>query len=106
MSAPVIGGADAKLHRNLPYSFYINKLATTESVVQDIIQQLNELRKKARAGGYNELHRELETEIAKFITENVPNVDQIRMVSSGTEACMSAIRLARGFTGRDKFIKS
>ena len=48
---------------------------------------------------------ELETEIAKLIIENVPNIDQIRMVSSGTEACMSAIRLARGFTGRDKFIK-
>lgn len=48
---------------------------------------------------------ELETEIAKFIIKNVPNIDQIRMVSSGTEACMSAIRLARGFTGREKFIK-
>ncbi len=48
---------------------------------------------------------ELETEIAKLIVENVPNIDQIRMVSSGTEACMSAIRLARGFTGRDKIIK-
>lgn len=48
---------------------------------------------------------ELETEIAKLIVENVPNIDQIRMVSSGTEACMSAIRLARGYTGRDKFIK-
>lgn len=48
---------------------------------------------------------ELETEIARFIVENVPNIDQIRMVSSGTEACMSAIRLARGYTGRDKIIK-
>ena len=48
---------------------------------------------------------ELETEIAKYIVENVPNIDQIRMVSSGTEACMSAIRLARGFTGREKIIK-
>ena len=48
---------------------------------------------------------ELETEIAKFIIGNVPNIDQIRMVSSGTEACMSAVRLARGFTGRDKIIK-
>ncbi len=45
---------------------------------------------------------ELETEIAKFIVENVPNVDQIRMVSSGTEACMSAIRLARGYTEEKK----
>ena len=48
---------------------------------------------------------ELEGEIAKFIVERVPNVDKIRMVNSGTEACMSAIRLARGFTGRDKIIK-
>lgn len=48
---------------------------------------------------------ELETEIAKFIIDNVPNIDQIRMVSSGTEACMSAIRLARGYTGREKIIK-
>ena len=48
---------------------------------------------------------ELETEIAKFIIENIPNIDQIRMVSSGTEACMSAIRLARGYTGREKIIK-
>lgn len=48
---------------------------------------------------------ELETEIAKFIIENVPNIDQIRMVSSGTEACMSAIRLARGYSGREKIIK-
>jgi glutamate-1-semialdehyde 2,1-aminomutase len=48
---------------------------------------------------------ELETEIARLIVENVPNVDKIRMVNSGTEACMSAIRLARGFTGKDKIIK-
>src|SRR5690606_14693471 len=48
---------------------------------------------------------ELETEIAKLTVENVPNVDKIRMVNSGTEACMSAVRLARGFTGRDKIIK-
>lgn len=48
---------------------------------------------------------ELETEIAQLIVENVPNIDQIRMVSSGTEACMSAIRLARGYTKRDKIIK-
>lgn len=48
---------------------------------------------------------ELETEIAKLIVENVPNIDKVRMVNSGTEACMSAIRLARGFTGKDKIIK-
>jgi glutamate-1-semialdehyde 2,1-aminomutase len=48
---------------------------------------------------------EMETSIAKLITTMVPNVDMIRMVNSGTEACMSAVRLARGFTGRTKLLK-
>lgn len=48
---------------------------------------------------------ELETEMAELIISMAPNVDLVRMVSSGTEACMSAIRLARGFTGRNKIIK-
>jgi glutamate-1-semialdehyde 2,1-aminomutase len=48
---------------------------------------------------------ELEIEMAELIRSMVPNVDLIRMVSSGTEACMSAIRLARGYTGRNKIIK-
>jgi len=48
---------------------------------------------------------ELEIEMAELITGMVPNVDLIRMVNSGTEACMSAIRLARGFTGKNKIIK-
>ncbi len=48
---------------------------------------------------------ELEIEMAELIKSMVPNVDLVRMVSSGTEACMSAIRLARGYTGRNKIIK-
>ncbi len=48
---------------------------------------------------------ELEIEMAELITGMVPNVDLIRMVNSGTEACMSAVRLARGFTGKNKIIK-
>jgi glutamate-1-semialdehyde 2,1-aminomutase len=48
---------------------------------------------------------ELEIEMAELIKSMAPNVDLIRMVSSGTEACMSALRLARGFTGKNKFIK-
>jgi len=47
----------------------------------------------------------LETEIAELAVAMVPNIDKIRFVNSGTEACMSAIRLARGFTGKDKIIK-
>ncbi len=46
-----------------------------------------------------------EIEIAELITEMVPSIEKVRMVNSGTEATMSAIRLARGFTGRDKIIK-
>lgn len=48
---------------------------------------------------------ELEIEMAELITGMVPNVELIRMVNSGTEACMSAVRLARGFTGKNKIIK-
>ncbi|MCT7903704.1 Glutamate-1-semialdehyde 2,1-aminomutase [Candidatus Ornithobacterium hominis] len=48
---------------------------------------------------------ELETEIAHQVIKMVPNIDKVRFVNSGTEACMSAIRLARGFTGREKIIK-
>lgn len=47
----------------------------------------------------------LETEIAALAVSMVPGIDKIRFVNSGTEACMSAIRLARGFTGRNKIIK-
>jgi glutamate-1-semialdehyde 2,1-aminomutase len=48
---------------------------------------------------------ELETELAKMIVELVPSIEMVRMVSSGTEASMSAIRLARGFSGRDVVVK-
>lgn len=48
---------------------------------------------------------ELETEIASLAVSMVPNIDQIRFVNSGTEACMSAVRLARGYTKKDKIIK-
>jgi len=48
---------------------------------------------------------ETETQIAKLAVEMVPNIDKIRFVNSGTEACMSAIRLARGFTKKEKIIK-
>ena len=47
----------------------------------------------------------IETEIAKLAVSMVPNIDKIRFVNSGTEACMSAVRLARGFTRKEKIIK-
>ena len=48
---------------------------------------------------------ELEVELAELISEMVPSVEKVRLVNSGTEATMSAIRLARGFTGRDRIVK-
>ena len=48
---------------------------------------------------------EIEIELAELLCQLIPSMDQVRMTSSGTEATMSAIRLARGFTGRDKIIK-
>ncbi|MGJ5641979.1 glutamate-1-semialdehyde 2,1-aminomutase [Formosa sp. S-31] len=47
----------------------------------------------------------IETEIARLAVSMVPNIDKIRFVNSGTEACMSAVRLARGYTKKDKIIK-
>ncbi len=48
---------------------------------------------------------EMEIEIAELLAEIVPSIEMVRMVNSGTEATMSAVRLARGYTGRDKIIK-
>ena len=48
---------------------------------------------------------ELEIELARMVIDAVPSIEMVRMVNSGTEATMSAIRLARGYTGRDKIIK-
>lgn len=60
---------------------------------------------KAKKGTSFGMPTELETKIAQLAVKMVPNIDKIRFVNSGTEACMSAVRLARGFTGRDKIIK-
>lgn len=48
---------------------------------------------------------EIEIKMAELVQAMVPNVEKVRMVNSGTEACMSAIRVARGYTGKDKIIK-
>jgi glutamate-1-semialdehyde 2,1-aminomutase len=60
---------------------------------------------KAKLGTSFGMPTELETKIAELAVSMVPNIDKIRFVSSGTEACMSAIRLARGYTKRDKIVK-
>lgn len=69
---------------------------------QPVVDAVIERTKKGTSFG---TPTELETEIAKLAVKMVPGIDKIRFVNSGTEACMSAVRLARGFTGRDKIIK-
>lgn len=69
-----------------------------EPVVESVIS-------RAKLGTSFGMPTALETEIAALAVAMVPNIDKIRFVNSGTEACMSAIRLARGFTKKDKIIK-
>ena len=66
---------------------------------------INAIIERAKLGTSFGMPTELETKIAELAIAMVPNIDKIRFVNSGTEACMSAIRLARGYTKRDKIIK-
>ncbi|GAA0756970.1 glutamate-1-semialdehyde 2,1-aminomutase [Psychroflexus lacisalsi] len=68
------------------------------SVVEAVVE-------KTKQGTSFGIPTALETKIAKLAVEMVPNIDKIRFVNSGTEACMSAVRLARGYTRKDKIIK-
>jgi glutamate-1-semialdehyde 2,1-aminomutase len=68
----------------------------------EVIQAINDALDNGTSYG---APTELELNLAKMIVETVPSVETVRMVNSGTEATMSAIRLARGFTGRDMIIK-
>ncbi len=67
-----------------------------------ILKKLNTISKNGLTYG---APNQAETEIAKFIVKTIPSIQKIRMVNSGTEATMSAIRLARGYTKRDIIIK-
>ena len=69
---------------------------------KDTVKAINKYSKDGTSYGAPTLH---ETEMAKKIIEMVPSVEKVRMVNSGTEATMSAIRLARGFTGKRHIIK-
>ncbi len=63
------------------------------------------VQKQADKGTSYGIPTALETNIAELATSMAPNIDKIRFVNSGTEACMSAVRLARGYTSREKIIK-
>ena len=69
---------------------------------EKVVEAIKETSEKALAFGAPTF---LELEMSRFLCENMPNVEMIRMVNSGTEATMSAIKLARGYTKRDKIVK-
>lgn len=68
---------------------------------EKVVNAIRDTSEKALAFGATTA---LELEISRFLAEHIPNMPMVRMVNSGTEAAMSAIRLARGFTGRDKIV--
>jgi len=68
----------------------------------EVIQAINDALENGTSYG---APTEMELNLARMIVETVPSIEMVRMVNSGTEATMSAIRLARGFTGRDMIIK-
>jgi glutamate-1-semialdehyde 2,1-aminomutase len=67
-----------------------------------VVEALKEIAEKGTSFG---APHELETKLAELVIERVPSIEVVRMVNSGTEATMSALRLARGYTGRNKIIK-
>ena len=69
---------------------------------EPVIEALKERSDRGTSYG---MPTELETQIAQLVVQMAPNIDKIRMVNSGTEACMSAVRLARGYSNREKIIK-
>ena len=86
---------------------YIDFLASWGPLIfghahEDILKAINEAAQKGTSYG---APTEYETEMAELIVKMVPSVEKVRMVNSGTEATMSAIRLARGYTKRDGFVK-
>lgn len=69
---------------------------------RDVLQAIHDTASKGTSFGTPNRH---EVDLAKMVIDTFPSMDKVRFVNSGTEATMSAIRLARGFTGRDKIIK-
>ncbi len=86
---------------------YIDYIASWGPLILGHAHQpvLDAVIEKAQKGTSFGIPTEIETELAKLAVSMVPNIDKIRFVNSGTEACMSAVRLARGYTGKDKIIK-
>ncbi|WP_059103900.1 glutamate-1-semialdehyde 2,1-aminomutase [Shouchella shacheensis] len=69
---------------------------------ENVVEKLKQVTERGTSFG---APHELETKLAELVVERVPSIEVVRMVNSGTEATMSALRLARGYTGRNKILK-
>ena len=96
---PYIFDADGKRYVDYVLSWGPMILGHANPIILDAVKE------KLEKGLSFGTPTEIETTLAEKICEIMPNMDYVRMVNSGTEATMSAIRLARGYTGRDKIIK-
>ncbi len=109
-----VGGTPVYIdHASGPYTFdsenkrYIDYVGSWGPMIlghahPDVIEVVKQTAEKGLSFG---APTEIETQMAAKVCELVPSIDMVRMVSSGTEATMSALRLARGYTGRDKIVK-
>ncbi len=104
---PFISKADGGYIRDVDGNEYIDYVCSWGPMIlghahPTVVSAINEMVLKGTSYG---APTEIEVRMAELIVELVPAIEMVRMVNSGTEAAMSAIRLARGFTGRDKIIK-
>lgn len=107
LTPPFIQSAKGSKIYDVDGNEYIDYVCSWGSMIlghapDEVVQAIIEVAGKGTGFG---APTELEIELAELIREAVPGVEMVRMVNSGTEAVMSAIRLARGFTGRDKILK-
>jgi len=107
MNPPFIKKAKGSKIYDMDGNQYIDYIGSWGPMILGHAQDeiIEEIRKAAEDGTSYGAPTEKELELARLICDAVPSVEMVRMVSSGTEAVMSAIRLARGFTGRDKILK-
>lgn len=104
---PFIASAEGSHITDIDGNTYIDYVGSWGPMVlghadPDVIAEIKKAADRSTSYGAPTL---METEIAKMITRFYPSIEKLRMVNSGTEATMSALRAARGYTGRDKIVK-
>ena len=107
MNPPVIKSGNGAIIKDEEGKEYIDFVLAWGPMIlghcdEDVVTAIKEISESAIAFG---APTELELQMSKFLCENLENVDMVRMVNSGTEATMSAIKLARGYTKKNKIIK-